>query len=265
MPLLPFTSAMTYAQVLDRSSAGPAILASNVSEMSDHSGASLQEIKPSPEGHGRTVSMGEFVRDVFLEQVSVVAINLPARSAFQCQLFRVMHVHAPSYAAKVVSKPSQGNISSWALTVCLSYAGPACFQSRALTCLGCMAALLWVLGAPSAHLCSALRAYAYKVLSVAFVWCAVHHSASAFPANSMMACMQIPQGWQLTCKLCGCMQYYFETIFPRIPKLVQDQFETKLTTMGLPSKAVGNAGQGGPDRRGIEEANRRPASVKASL
>ena len=162
VPLLPFTSAMTYAQLLDRSSAGPAILASDVSEMSDRSGASLQEIKPSPEGHGRTVSMGEFVRDVFLEQVSVVAINLPARSAFQCQLFRVMHVHAPSCAAKVVSEPSQGNISSWALTVCLSYAGPAAFQSRALTCLGCMAALLWVLGAPSAHLCSALRAYAYK-------------------------------------------------------------------------------------------------------
>lgn len=40
-----------------------------------------------------------------------------------------------------------------------------------------------------------------------------------------------------------CVQYYFETIFPRIPKLVQDQFETKLTAMGLPSKAVGNAGQ----------------------
>jgi len=39
------------------------------------------------------------------------------------------------------------------------------------------------------------------------------------------------------------VQYYFETIFPRIPKLVQDQFETKLTAMGLPSKAVGNAGQ----------------------
>ena len=136
MPLLPFTSAMTYAQLLDRSSAGPAILASNVSEMSDHSGASLQEIKPSPEGHGRTVSMGEFVRDVFLEQVSVVAINLPARSAFQCQLFRVMHVHAPSYAAKVVSKPSQGNISSWALTVCLSYAGPACFQFPCSDLLG---------------------------------------------------------------------------------------------------------------------------------
>ena len=40
---------------------------------------------------------------------------------------------------------------------------------------------------------------------------------------------------------------------------------SKLTAMGLPSRAVGNAGQGDPDRRGIEEANRRPASVKASL
>lgn len=40
---------------------------------------------------------------------------------------------------------------------------------------------------------------------------------------------------------------------------------SKLTSMGLPSKAVGNGGQGGTDRRGIEEPNRRPASVKASL
>ncbi len=46
---------------------------------------------------------------------------------------------------------------------------------------------------------------------------------------------------------------------------MQDDFVSKLTAMGLPSRAVGNAGQGGPDRRGIEEANRRPASVKASL
>ncbi|KAK9838529.1 hypothetical protein WJX81_005763 [Elliptochloris bilobata] len=60
-------------------------------------------------------------------------------------------------------------------------------------------------------------------------------------------------------------QYYFETIFPRIPKPVQDDFVSKLTAMGLPSRALGNAGQGGGDRRGIEEANRRPASVKASL
>ena len=64
---------------------------------------------------------------------------------------------------------------------------------------------------------------------------------------------------------CGGAQYYFETIFPRIPKPVQDDFVSKLTAMGLPSRAVGNAGQGGTDRRGIEEANRRPASVKASL
>ena len=64
---------------------------------------------------------------------------------------------------------------------------------------------------------------------------------------------------------CVAAQYYFETIFPRIPKPVHDDFVSKLTALGLPSRAVGNAGQGGTDRRGIEEANRRPASVKASL
>ena len=61
------------------------------------------------------------------------------------------------------------------------------------------------------------------------------------------------------------VQYYFETIFPRIPKPVKDDFVSKLTAMGLPSRPVGNGGQGGPDRRGVEEGNRRPASVKASL
>ena len=63
----------------------------------------------------------------------------------------------------------------------------------------------------------------------------------------------------------ACVQYYFETIFPRVPKPQQDDFVSKLTSMGLPSRAVGNGGQGGGDRRGIEEPNRRPASVKASL
>jgi hypothetical protein len=74
-------------------------------------------------------------------------------------------------------------------------------------------------------------------------------------------------GSLLTCFWGPCVaaQYYFETIFPRIPKPVHDDFVSKLTALGLPSKAVGNAGQGGTDRRGIEEANRRPASVKASL
>ena len=61
------------------------------------------------------------------------------------------------------------------------------------------------------------------------------------------------------------MQFYFETIFPRIPKPVHDDFVSKLISMGLPSKAVRNGGQGGVDRRGVEEGNRRPASVKASL
>ena len=64
---------------------------------------------------------------------------------------------------------------------------------------------------------------------------------------------------------CTAMQYYFETIFPRIPKPVNDEWVGKLRGMGLPAKAVGNGGQGGPDRRGLDEPNRRPASVKASL
>ncbi|KAL3156476.1 hypothetical protein ABBQ38_000781 [Trebouxia sp. C0009 RCD-2024] len=60
-------------------------------------------------------------------------------------------------------------------------------------------------------------------------------------------------------------QYYFETIFPRIPKPVNDEWMGSLRSMGLPAKAMGNGGQGGPDRRGLDEPNRRPASVKASL
>lgn len=32
----------------------------------------FQEINPSPEGHGKPVTMGDFVRDVFLEQVRTI-------------------------------------------------------------------------------------------------------------------------------------------------------------------------------------------------
>ncbi|KAF8067307.1 SRL1 [Scenedesmus sp. PABB004] len=60
-------------------------------------------------------------------------------------------------------------------------------------------------------------------------------------------------------------QYYFETIFPRIPKRVEDEIQAGLRARGLPTKGAGNGGAGGPDRRGGEAANARPASVKASL
>ncbi|PNH05807.1 Pre-mRNA-splicing factor 38B [Tetrabaena socialis] len=60
--------------------------------------------------------------------------------------------------------------------------------------------------------------------------------------------------------------YYFETIFPRIPKPVQDVINDDLKSRGLPTTAKGNAGAGGTDRRGMDDTgNRRPASVKASL
>lgn len=60
-------------------------------------------------------------------------------------------------------------------------------------------------------------------------------------------------------------QYYFETLFPRIPKNINDEIVQNLRDMGLPTKALGNGGQGGPDRRGVDDGMRRPASVKASL
>jgi pre-mRNA-splicing factor 38B len=61
------------------------------------------------------------------------------------------------------------------------------------------------------------------------------------------------------------LQYYFETIFPRIPKTVSDEVRDELRSMNLPTSALGNAGQGGPSRRGSDDGIRRPASVKASL
>jgi pre-mRNA-splicing factor 38B len=61
------------------------------------------------------------------------------------------------------------------------------------------------------------------------------------------------------------LQYYYETIFPRIPKKVEDDIQAELRRRGLPVKGKGNGGCGGPDRRGGDEGNRRPASVKASL
>lgn len=60
-------------------------------------------------------------------------------------------------------------------------------------------------------------------------------------------------------------QYYYETIFPRIPKIVADDIQVELGKKGLPTKGKGNGGCGGPDRRGGDDGNRRPASVKASL
>jgi pre-mRNA-splicing factor 38B len=64
---------------------------------------------------------------------------------------------------------------------------------------------------------------------------------------------------------CHLLQYYFETIFPRIPKTVESDIITDLKARGLPTSGKGNGGAGGPDRRGLDEGNKRPASVKASL
>lgn len=64
---------------------------------------------------------------------------------------------------------------------------------------------------------------------------------------------------------CAVQKYYFETIFPRVPKKAMDACMEKLHQRGLRTEAKGNGGAGGADRRGVDEPNRRPASVKASL
>lgn len=48
--------------------------------------------------------------------------------------------------------------------------------------------------------------------------------------------------------------------------MVSDEIVQNLREMGLPTRTLGNGGQGGPDRRGIDDVGgRRPPSVKASL
>ena len=57
-------------------------------------------------------------------------------------------------------------------------------------------------------------------------------------------------------------QHYFETIFTRIPKKINDEVTAALEEKGLTAVAVGNGGQGGSDRRGGDDGRARPASVK---
>merc|ERR1712217_889555 len=58
---------------------------------------------------------------------------------------------------------------------------------------------------------------------------------------------------------------YFETLLPRFPEPLKRKWTKKLDELGIPSRSLGNGGQGGTDRRGVDEPNKRPASVKASL
>ncbi|XP_073149415.1 uncharacterized protein [Henckelia pumila] len=57
-------------------------------------------------------------------------------------------------------------------------------------------------------------------------------------------------------------QYYFDTLFPRIPVPVLRTIVTNLENMKLPTKHCGTTGE---TTRGSEETARRPPSVKAAL
>ncbi|KAJ4706848.1 pre-mRNA-splicing factor 38B [Melia azedarach] len=58
-------------------------------------------------------------------------------------------------------------------------------------------------------------------------------------------------------------QYYFDTLFPRIPVPVMRQVVTNLEKMKLPSKHSGVTGD--TNRHGSDDTARRPPSVKAAL
>lgn len=58
-------------------------------------------------------------------------------------------------------------------------------------------------------------------------------------------------------------QYYFDTLFPRIPEPVMRQIVAHLERLNLPKNPAGVTGTSG--RRASEEISRRPPSVKAAL
>lgn len=58
-------------------------------------------------------------------------------------------------------------------------------------------------------------------------------------------------------------QYYFDTLFPRIPVPIMRQITAKLESMNLPTRLSGVTGEA--TRHGSDDTARRPPSVKAAL
>ena len=61
-----------------------------------------------------------------------------------------------------------------------------------------------------------------------------------------------------------CDQYYFETIFPRVPEVTRRQLVAVIKEQGFSDQALGCGGVGG-SRRGHDDGRVRPQSVKAAL
>ena len=59
-------------------------------------------------------------------------------------------------------------------------------------------------------------------------------------------------------------QYYFETLFPRIPEVTRRDLVRAIRERGFAAEPVGLGGLGGPSRRG-DDGRARPQSVKAAL
>eukprot|EP00227_Mantoniella_beaufortii_P022251 CAMPEP_0197585106 /NCGR_PEP_ID=MMETSP1326-20131121/7504_1 /TAXON_ID=1155430 /ORGANISM="Genus nov. species nov., Strain RCC2288" /LENGTH=267 /DNA_ID=CAMNT_0043149559 /DNA_START=808 /DNA_END=1607 /DNA_ORIENTATION=- len=62
-------------------------------------------------------------------------------------------------------------------------------------------------------------------------------------------------------------QYYFETLFPRIPEVTRRALAERIKKLGFSDKALGSGGTGGERRADVAEGGgaRRPPSVKAAM
>ena len=80
------------------------------------------------------------------------------------------------------------------------------------------------------------------------------------------ACPSTPVSIGAFCRDLLLDQYYFETIFPRIPETIRRGFKTTLSHLGFDFEPLGCGGVGGT-RRQIDDGSvaKRPQSVKAAL
>ncbi|KAF5957958.1 hypothetical protein HYC85_005183 [Camellia sinensis] len=87
-----------------------------------------------------------------------------------------------------------------------------------------------------------------------------HNVYRQSPVKSVKGSTPSAKGGLLQCGL--LLQYYFDTLFPRIPVPVMRQIVSNLEKMNLPTKHCGVTGE---STRGSDDTARRPPSVKAAL
>jgi hypothetical protein len=177
-------------------------------------------------------------------------------SAMSCPASPLACGGAPSLAL-------QRLVCMWLLVVitCLIYHACTSLCAHGYAALGVPACGLGIVQQHRLHRLHFLSCPACPLLAVPDTNCA---ACPCLPCSCPSTCVYALLLASVLCLLLK-QQYYYETIFPRIPKKVEDDIQAGLRSHGLPTKGRGNGGCGGADRRGGDDGNRRPASVKASL